>query len=789
MNRFLTPSLLLSLVVSSLLWPQNPLAGQEISFLDHTVTSSFTGGREVYVCDVNRDGYRDIVAAGDAAVSWWENDGALHFTEHVLTTNVNIARSVRADDIDGDDDIDIVAAICFMDEIRCWRNDGEENFEELILNTTMVGPHTIDLKDVNGDGHLDILCSGFDMSDAFSEIAWYENDGLSGFTKHVISERFQQSPFIYGAFINDDDYMDILACGEVNGEVLWWENDGSEQFAGHEHLIDGNYPMAHTVLAKDVDGDGDTDILGAACMSSLFTWWENDGSEVFEKHHIENFAGALWNDAVDLDKDGDNDLIGAGMGTENIAWWENDGYQNFTHRTIPGSLPQAYCVVYADMDNDKDDDLVAIGNSSNRINWYENDLYSFGFSGEPLSGHAPLTVQFHDLSNTDPPITTWAWDFDGDGTIDSDQPEPVWVYEQSGTYSVRLDVSSDSLSHTLEYPDYIRVFDGESALMFNGNESHASCPAAPDINLTEAVTMEAWINPAGWGEVIGSGQGRILDKRYVALYLNGEGNQSNDHSLVFMIVNTSGPPKFSVTPANSISLNEWQHVAASYDASTGEVAVYIDGMEQVIDQNDNPSGPIRDNSEKTLTIGNIDSGIYCFEGLIDKVRVWTRIRTGEAIAAGIGYYLQGTEPGLQAYWRMNEGNGSEIHDETQYNHEATITCTQWYSGIPLEPLSVIHGDIIGYPETFQLNGLFPNPSHGNIVISLFSNGDRALDIHIHDLHGRLVRTIEEDVIDAGYHSFAWNGRDVSGHTVPSGTYLCTVESGEYSETEKILFVK
>ena len=765
------------------------LETQEIAFLDHTVSSSFIGGREVFVCDVNRDGFQDIIAAGDAAVSWWENDGSLHFTEHVLTTNVNIARSVRADDIDGDDDVDIVVAITVMDEIRWYRNDGEENFEELILDTTMIGPHTVDIKDVNNDGNMDILCSGFDMSDAFSEIAWYEHNGQSGFDKHVISERFQQSPFIYGAYINDDSEMDILACGEVNGEVVWWENDGSEQFADHEHMIDSNYPMAHTVLAKDVDLDGDTDILGAACMSSLFTWWENNGNEQFDKHPIENLAGALWNDAVDLDRDGDNDLIGAGMGTDNIAWWENDGYQNFSHRTIPGSLAQAYCVVYADMDNDGDDDLVAIGNSSNRINWYENNLYSFSFSGEPTTGHAPLSVQFTDNSNAEPPITSWAWDFNGDGTIDSNQPDPQWTYENSGTYSVRLVVSSDTTEYTVEYTDYITVFDGESALMFDGDESFASCSADPELNLTESTSIEAWINPVGWGEVAGAGQGRIVDKRYIALYVNGEGNQYNDHSLIFMIVNSTGPPTFANTPEESILLDTWQHVAATYDAATGDVGIYINGILQEIDQTAYPSGSIRDNAEKDLTIGNIDSGLYCFHGAIDEVRLWDTVRTGEQIAASIGYHLHGTESNLLAYWRMNEGSGSELTDETSGNHGATIVSTQWCQGIPLEPLSAPRERSTEHPGLFRLNGLYPNPSNRNVTINLHMFEASDLTIRIYDLGGGLIQTLSTGLKNAGEHTFFWCGKDAEGREVSSGIYLCTIESGNYNETGKILFMK
>ncbi len=40
------------------------------------------------------------------------------------------------------------------------------------------------------------------------------------------------------------------------------------------------------------------------------------------------------------------------------------------------------------------------------------------FSAAPLSGTAPLTVQFTDQSTVTGPLT-YAWDFDNDGTVDT----------------------------------------------------------------------------------------------------------------------------------------------------------------------------------------------------------------------------------------------------------------------------------------------------------------------------------------------------------------------------------
>jgi PKD repeat protein len=76
-----------------------------------------------------------------------------------------------------------------------------------------------------------------------------------------------------------------------------------------------------------------------------------------------------------------------------------------------------------------------------------------GFTGAPLTGTAPLTVSFTDLSTGT--ITSWAWDFGDGGT--STQRNPVHTYQKQGTYKVRLTVSGPAGSNTLTKPSYIKV--------------------------------------------------------------------------------------------------------------------------------------------------------------------------------------------------------------------------------------------------------------------------------------------------------------------------------------------
>jgi len=75
------------------------------------------------------------------------------------------------------------------------------------------------------------------------------------------------------------------------------------------------------------------------------------------------------------------------------------------------------------------------------------------FSGTPLSGTKPLTVQFTDESTNTP--TSWAWLF-GDGGESAEQ-SPEHKYETAGSFTVKLTATNDDGSDDEEKPDYVTV--------------------------------------------------------------------------------------------------------------------------------------------------------------------------------------------------------------------------------------------------------------------------------------------------------------------------------------------
>ena len=93
------------------------------------------------------------------------------------------------------------------------------------------------------------------------------------------------------------------------------------------------------------------------------------------------------------------------------------------------------------------------------------------FAGSPLTGTAPLTVQFNDTSTQSP--DSWSWSF-GDGTFSNVQ-NATHQYATAGTYTVSLTATNNTYgANTLSKVGYIVV-------TTSGNSGHQN-PGGPPIN-------------------------------------------------------------------------------------------------------------------------------------------------------------------------------------------------------------------------------------------------------------------------------------------------------------------
>ena len=139
------------------------------------------------------------------------------------------------------------------------------------------------------------------------------------------------------------------------------------------------------------------------------------------------------------------------------------------------------------------------------LRWAENDLEVttapppvpvVSFTVTPQNGLAPLNVQFTDTSTNGP--TSWQWDFDNDGIVDSTQQNPSWTYLASGFHSVRLEATNSfgTGAYTWVYCVYVGAIPSAPGMVsFYGPNSFimgSASPLGPVLPVHQVTLTYSW---------------------------------------------------------------------------------------------------------------------------------------------------------------------------------------------------------------------------------------------------------------------------------------------------------
>ncbi len=211
------------------------------------------------------------------------------------------------------------------------------------------------------------------------------------------------------------------------------------------------------------------------------------------------------------------------------------------------------------------------------------------------------------------------------------------------------------------------------ALNFDGTDDYVDCGA---INLSgSTLTLECWINPKNFDN---PGEGCINligteDGSNAAFLRLGDGD-TNMNKIQFVLQISGAQQKlWAIT---GLSANTWYHIAGVYDAASG-MKIYING---ILDSSNTQSGAFTSNS--TYLIGSNTNGKRAFDGQMDEVRVWNTARTEAEIKANMYKEIATPPTELKAYYKMNDGGGTSLADNSGNNNTGTILGSSWVESFP-----------------------------------------------------------------------------------------------------------
>ncbi len=347
------------------------------------------GPHAVHTTDVDGDGDQDVLSASynDGKIAWYKNNGGVIGSQQVITTIASGARDVFAADIDGDGDQDVLSASDYDNSIRWYENfDGLGAYELVhVITTSANNAYAVFAADLDNDGDVDVLSASFEDD----RVAWYENlDGKGTFGEQLnISKAAKGATDVIAYDLDGDGDQDVVSASAFDDKIAWYENlDGNGLF-GQQRVISTNADLASSVHAADLDMDGDYDILSSSSGDHKIAWYKNlDGQGTFsaEKYVSTQAYRAFSVYAADLDSDGDLDIISGSRNDNKVAWYENeDGTLFGSEQIISSTAMGVRSITAADMDQDGDLDVLSASQEDHRIAWYENlSLFTNSLSSE-----------------------------------------------------------------------------------------------------------------------------------------------------------------------------------------------------------------------------------------------------------------------------------------------------------------------------------------------------------------------------------------------------------------------
>ena len=386
---------LLIVGIAAFLVPLNLIVSQpalgvarSTKFAEHTIATDLSGGYQVVVADINRDGKPDLiaVASGMKELIWFENPG---WQRHVIIGNISRPINCAAWDTDGDGIPEIALAHEFSNDpsrslgivsLLKHKRDPAQPWEMIEIDRLPTS-HRLRWADIDGKGQKVLVNAPLagasvtppDYKGAVPLV--FYRPGV--WKRETISQELEG--VLHGVLITDfnkDGREDVLTASFMGVDVF---SIGKKKSWERRRIGDGNpdrWPRS-----------GSSEIavgqLGRARFLGTIEPWHGNQVVVYReqsKSWRREVIDTSLNDGhvlltADLNRDGRDEIIAGyrGQGRSVYIYSAEDAKGDRWVRQVvdDGGMSAAGCAV-AHLNGDGRPDIACIGTATTNLKWYEN---------------------------------------------------------------------------------------------------------------------------------------------------------------------------------------------------------------------------------------------------------------------------------------------------------------------------------------------------------------------------------------------------------------------------------
>lgn len=460
--------------------------------------------------------------------------------------------------------------------------------------------------------------------------------------------------FNEGSGTQAGDYSGNGNTGSFNGNPSWVNGrfGNGLEFDGNDHISMGDIHSAPTEITLSAWVNLDSVVEEPILIKGMGA----AGNREYGMYILSNkvFASVAREAAGDVDSKSGATTVGTGAWVHAAMTWDGSTLTIYKDGDDDGSV--ATSVGSGDIQDLADSLIIGRDETGDYFNGEIDEvrIYNRALSATEVAAlYQQGQARFASSASLD------------DGTSLEQDLVGHWTFDGKDMVSNVADVSGQGNHGTLVGQAATTTVLGKlgQALELDGDDDYVDVGTTDDLNVTETVTLSAWIksdhsfgSDLEWASLIS----RLKNgSPYSGYELGVGGSYAGGSNKAFFHVGGSYSSN-SMLGTTAVNDGEWHHLVGIYDGTNSYI--YVDGGLQ----NSGAKTNLLNNTGEQLDIGNNYRRSHRFTGTVDDVRIYSRDLSAEEVAqlyrlgeakfnASSDAFTQGTtlESGLVGHWTFD----------------------------------------------------------------------------------------------------------------------------------------